>query len=91
MLKIQELSVGGVTYRLREPRLRDHINAQAREGGQEQYVIHMLGGMLIDENGTELGPEAILDLPLTAFNALSQAMEGFAAPPLPVPTAPSSD
>lgn len=70
MIKIQEVEIHGVKYRIREPRLRDYLASKNKE--REEVMIAFLSGMLVDENDKPLGEEAIRDLPLSHFGGLSE-------------------
>lgn len=70
MLKIQELQLDGIVFRVREPRLYDFF--EARKGTTDEYILRMLSGMLIDEEGKPLGMEAVSNLPLRFLDPLSK-------------------
>jgi hypothetical protein len=75
MIKIQEVEIDGVSYRIREPRLRDYVASRGRP--TEDMVIVFLSGMLLDEDGKEFGEERVNDLPLKSFGRLSDIVNGF--------------
>jgi hypothetical protein len=92
MLKIQELEIDGEIFRLREPRLADYIRARAVQG--EDFVFTMLAGMLLDESGNPIGDEGVQNLPLRAFDRLTEAVTKLTAlrvDPLDPTTASSTD
>lgn len=69
MLKIQEVSIHGRSYRMREPRLRDYIDSKKVD--PQDVMVLFLSRMLLDDKGEPIGEEAIKDLPLKDFGALS--------------------
>lgn len=71
MLKIQEVNIDGQVFRVREPRLKDFLATRSLVG-QDEYVVVMLAGMLIDENGKDRGREFVENLPLRYLNPLSE-------------------
>lgn len=78
MLKIQELEIGGVTYRVREPRLRDYLASRGR--AQEEIMVAFLGGMVLGEGDKPIGEEAVFELPLQAFGELSDLVNKMITP-----------
>lgn len=78
MLRIQELDIEGVKYRLREPRLRDYLASRNRP--PEEVMIAFLGGMLLDDEDAGIGEEAVYDLPLGAFGKLSEIVTKMITP-----------
>lgn len=71
MLNIQEVSVNGRSYRMREPRLRDYLDSKSVEG--PEVMILFLSRMLLNDQDEAIGMEAVRDLPLKDFGALSDA------------------
>lgn len=69
MLKIQEITIDGDVFKLREPRIADYQAARGAE--PEEFMLRMLSGMLLDESGTPLGYEQVTELPLRIFNTLT--------------------
>lgn len=78
MLRIQELDIDGIKYRLREPRLRDYIASRGRPA--DEVMIAFLGGMLLGEGDKGIGEEAVYDLPLAAFGKLSDIVTKMITP-----------
>jgi hypothetical protein len=92
MLKTQEIEIDGEKFKIREPRIKDHLRAKALvDASGEAYAISMLSGMLIDEAGKEVGEAFISDLPLRVFNQLAEAMEAFSPRPLDPNGEPSTE
>lgn len=89
MLKIQEITVDGDVFRLREPRVKDFLRAKNKS--EEDFVVAMLAGMLLDEEGRELGQDAVENLPMRVLSELSHKVgEMSQAPADPLPTASAS-
>lgn len=78
MLKIQEIEIDGEKFRLREPRLADYL--RARKADKSDFVFVMLEGMLLNEEGKEVGQEAVQNLPLRVFDVLADAVNTMATP-----------
>lgn len=81
MLKTQELDIDGVKFTIREPRIVDHMRASDASRGSslsgDEYALQMLGCMLLDANGVEVGAEFVRLLPLRYFGILSDKMNSF--------------
>lgn len=56
---------------LREPRVRDYINASTAANNYDKTVM-LLGAMVLDEDGKPVGQEAILDAPMLAISGLAE-------------------
>lgn len=69
MLKTQELTLDGEVFKMREPRVVDYRAAKGKSN--EDFMVTMLSGMLLDEQGVELGEERVLNLPLRVLNYLT--------------------
>jgi hypothetical protein len=55
---------------LREPRVRDFIEANKATSNEERTII-LLGAMVLDPSGNPVGREAVLDFPLNALGELA--------------------
>jgi hypothetical protein len=86
VLKTQELQVNGKKLLVREPRLRDYL--RAKNGPEEDYTYQLMAGMVLDENGIELGYEGVMELPLTAFDEMNKIVSAMQAGEV-APLAPS--
>lgn len=64
----------GVTV-LREPRVRDYINASSAKDNYDKTVM-LLGAMVLGEDGKPVGQEAILDAPMVAISQLAEHLPG---------------
>lgn len=73
MLKIQELEIDDLKFRLREPRLKDYLRARKCDPGE--FSFEMLAGMLLNPDDSEFGRAAVEELPLRAFDVLAQAVD----------------
>lgn len=89
-LDIKEVEIHGRKYRVREARLGDFLAAKSLPG--DEFIIQMLGNMLIDEDGADYGVDKVKAVPLRAFNRLSKIVEEMISPdPAPLdPNASSS-
>jgi hypothetical protein len=56
--------------RLREPRVRDFLEANKATTNEER-TISLLGAMVLDEKGNPVGRDAVLDFPLNALGELA--------------------
>lgn len=72
MLKIQELEIDGIPFRIREPRLSDYL--RAKKAPDDEFVFAMLAGMMLDKNDKSVGEEYIKELPLRVFNQLTSVV-----------------
>lgn len=69
MLKIQELEIDGIRFRIREPRLVDYL--RAKKAPDDEFVFAMLAGMMLKDDNESVGEEYIKELPLRVFNELT--------------------
>lgn len=74
MLKIQELRIDGEVFFVREPRVRDYLDAKTK-GGETDYVYVLMGGMILNQDKEPIGMEGVMNLPLRVFDTLNKAVE----------------
>lgn len=91
-LRIETIEVDGVEFKVREPRLSDFL--RARSLPSEEFVVSMLGDMLLDEKGEPYGRDKVGDLPLRVFTPLADVVNRMVTPtsdPLVQKTGSSTD
>jgi hypothetical protein len=76
--------------RLREPRVRDFIEAQKAKTDEDRTVA-LLGAMVLGEDGEPVGRDAILDFPAVALLALTGHIGPLVGEGEPAPLAPKND
>jgi hypothetical protein len=86
-LRTEEVVVEDVTYTVREPKLADFMACRGMPG--EEFIVNMLGTMVLGENGEPIGAAAVGEFPLRAFAPLADVVNRMVAPPT-VPLDPNS-